>query len=106
MEEDIKALQKENKELKEKVHLLECIKSDWIDSQITDRKFPDEYIQGKKKIKELRDYYDRQLREQQQMLRVATDKYFKLLKECNEKFKVIQELKEKKGNRDEWQEKK
>ena len=86
-------LKKENKELKEKIHLLELIKSDWIDSQLTDKKFPEDYIQGKKDIKKLRDYYERQLREQQQMLSVATTKYFELLKECNKKFETIQKLK-------------
>ena len=44
----VKRLQKENKELKEKIHILELIKSDWIDSQLTDKKFPEDYIQGKK----------------------------------------------------------
>ena len=93
MDEEKEKLQKENKELKDKIHILELIKSDWIDSQLTDKKFPEGYIQGKKEIKKLRDYYERQLREQQQMLSVATDKYFKLLKECNEKFETIQKLK-------------
>ena len=81
------------KELKEKFKVLEAIKSDWIDSQLSDKKFPQDYIEGKKEINEIREYYDRQIREQANLLTLSTDKYFKLLIECNAKFKEIQELK-------------
>lgn len=80
------------KRLKKDLDLHKRIKTDWIESQITDKKFPDEYIRGLQRETSMRKHYDRELKELSGMMQGAFDKYLALLKRDNKLFKDYQKL--------------
>ena len=91
--ENIEDLKEERKQLQEQINFLKGMKTDMIDAEVSNKSFPEDYIKGKKEVNSIREYYERQLKDQRELLSKAVDKYFKLLKECNNKFQEIRELK-------------
>lgn len=73
--------------------VLKKIKSDWIDSQLVNKKFPHDYIIGKKRQTEQRNFNMQMLKDAQSLNSVISDKYYKLLIEHNILFQTYQDLK-------------
>jgi len=68
LEKELRSRDNKISRLNKKVKELESIKSDWIDSQLTDRKFPEDYIKQKKVLAERRTWYEEQIEEYHEIL--------------------------------------
>jgi len=62
-------------ELKRKNKTLEGIKNDWIDSQLSERKFPKDYIKQKEELAERKTWYEEQIKEYSEILQKANKKH-------------------------------
>lgn len=80
--------------LEKEIEVSNRIKTDWIESQIVGKEFPQDYILGKKRLTEMQKFNMKMLKEAQVLNSAISEKYFELLTEHNILFTMYQDLKD------------